>query len=209
MRFGVAGVLLLLLLLLLFSFSSNCAISGVASRRRLQEGAGGGVYWLLRPCGGPCDGYLFCFWGLEEYFHEDAVNDIGLSRALLVDRDVVVAVDRGRVFVRRDWSALQAAKIFGEDAVGDWQAARGGARSSLRAVEAFAKAVCDCISQESAEGRSMAGCVEIGNSLALSGGSLRPFLAPERILGDCDRQRCYLMADCNRAGSATPMRPVR
>lgn len=58
------------------------------------------------------------------------MNCIGLSKALLVGRDVVVVVvvERGSVLVRRDCSALQAAKMFWEDAVGEWQTARDGAR---------------------------------------------------------------------------------
>ena len=99
-----------------------------------------------------------------EGLREGAANCIGLSNTQSAGRDdivaVAVAVERGRVVVRRDCSALQAAKMLVEGVGCDWQDGRGGERSILRAVEAFVRDDCVCASQESAEGRSMAGCVD-------------------------------------------------
>ena len=71
-------------------------------------------------------------------------------------RDAVV--DRGRLLVRRDCSALQAAKMLAEAAVDvEWQAGRCGENIVLRGVGVGTKGDCDRASQDSAEGRSMAG----------------------------------------------------
>ena len=71
--------------------------------------------------------------------------------------------------MRRDCNALQAAKMLAEAAAVDWQAGRCGESNVLRGVDAVANGDRDCESQESAEGRSMAGCLEAERFLALSG----------------------------------------
>ena len=91
--------------------------SSLSSRRRLRDGAGGGVYWLaflMRDALGPCDGYrFFDFWIFDEDEDEEdsfedgaAMKEIGLSNALLVAEGrtaaVVNVVERGRVLARRD-----------------------------------------------------------------------------------------------------------
>lgn len=125
LRFGVAGAKLLLL----FSCSSVLMSGFWSSRRRLRvrDGAGGGVYWLLLLLVrglGPWEGKRFCFSFCLRGFVKllwcegAVVRWIGLSSVVLwADRDDIV--ERGRVFARRDCSALQAAKMLGEGTADD------------------------------------------------------------------------------------------
>ena len=109
LRFGVIGKNVALVLWASFSLtSSSCFIlmmlsvveevgvspsSSPSSRRRLRDGAGGGVYWLLclmRDALGPCDGYrFFDFWIFDEQVDEESsfedgavMKEMGLSNEL-------------------------------------------------------------------------------------------------------------------------------